>query len=166
MSLWERVQDAPLGAKLAAALGTAVQAVVGDIFVWLLLLLLAANLVDWLAGRHAARLRCEFSKTESRKGVLAKAIAIAVVLIVRAAELINTRFGPELELPLDITVPSTHGLVAAAITAWLIYEEAESLDEHRASLGRRPIPLLSWALGKLRGVTGGERRQDPAREVA
>lgn len=160
MTLVDRLQDAGTGGKVAAVLGAIAQAALGDVFVWILGLLFISNLCDWIAGRWAARAERRFSKTESRHGVLRKSIAIAVVMIVRLVELILTRFGAE------VGIPSTGGLLAAAITAWLVFEDLESIERHRMALGSGPIPLLSSALAKLRELTTGDRRTEPRPEEA
>jgi hypothetical protein len=66
-------------------------------------------------------------------------------------------------------VPSSNGWVASAIASALVYEDVESLDQHRIAMGRSPIPLLSPALARLRLLSGAERRLEsragqPARE--
>lgn len=150
-----RFQDPSPGQALATALIAAVQAALGDVFVWMLALLLFSGFCDWIAGRWAARAEKRFSKTESRRGVLRKSIAIAVVLIVRVIELILWRFG----------IVDTGGLFAAGVTAWLAYEDLESLERHRMALGAGPIPLLSSILAKMRALTTGDQRTAPREET-
>lgn len=143
--------------KLGAFAGLAAQALLHDAFFWLFWVLVVANGADWIAGRVAARAQGVYSRKKSREGLQGKAIALAVLLIVRTIEAVLTYVGG------PIGIPSTHGWAASAIAAALIYEDVESMDRHRMALGRAPIPLLGAVLAKLRDVTGGERREGPAR---
>lgn len=157
--MFARIQDTGTGGKASALGGAALQLLLADAFFWLFWILVVANAADWVGGRFAARARGEFSKTLSRRGLQGKAIALAVLLIIRTVEAVLTYVGG------PIGIPSTNGWAASAIAAALIYEDIESLDRHRMSLGHGPIPVLGTALAKLRDLTGGERRTQPAREV-
>lgn len=153
MIVLDRLQDTGYGGTLMGLLGAALHAAVHDAFFWLFLVLVAANVADWFAGRFHARnnVPSTFSRKRSRQGIYEKGIALVVVLLIRSLEAV---------MPL-IVGSSTHGVIASAVTAALIYEDIESLDRHRMGLGRAPIPLLSTTLSRLRVLTGGDRRRKP-----
>lgn len=121
-----------------------------DAFFWLILLLVATNLADWLLGRHAARAGERFNRTKARSGLASKGAQMVVLLSVRSLEAVVPTTADGL--------PSTGGVIAVAIGAALVIEEIQSIERHRISLGAQPIPLLSWALGRLSATTGTERR--------
>lgn len=156
MTLADRIQETGAAGKVTALLAGAAQAIVGDYFVWALAVLAVSNLFDWLAGRWAARAQKRFSKTESRRGMLRKIIAMMVVFVVRLIELVLEQAG----------VVNTNGLFAVGACALLVYEDLESLERHRMALGAGPIPGLSALLAKLRELTTGDRRTEsrPAEE--
>lgn len=148
--IWAKIQGVGSGGKVAAALGILFQFVVNDAFFWLFWVLVVANLGDWVAGRWSARARNEFSAYKSRCGMYEKAIALIVVLLIRSLEAV---------MVMAVGV-STNGWAATAIAAALIYEDIESLDKHRVNMGKKPIPLLSTTLAKMRQLTSGDRRRE------
>ena len=144
-----RLQESDTAA-VAAVGGALAGALVPDAFFWLFLILLGTNFCDWLAGRHAARATRTFDRTKSRNGLVGKALQMVILLALRS-----------LEYVLTITdLPSTLGLVSAALALALIVEDIESLERHLVRLGGSPIPGLSAVLAKLRAVTGSERRTE------
>lgn len=153
MRLVTRLQATNGAGWLSAAIGSTLQIVVRDAFFWLFWILIAANIADWVAGRFRARNArpCAFSRKRSRQGLYEKAIALVVILLIRSLEAVTF-------FTLGV---NTFGIGAAAITAALIYEDIESLDRHRMALGKKPIPLLSTTLSKMRELTGGDRRKTP-----
>jgi phage-related holin len=156
MTMAERIQETGAPGKITALLASVAQAIVGDYFVWALAVLAISNFFDWIAGRWAARAQGRFSKTESRKGLFRKVIAVMVVLLVRLIELVLDQAG----------VISTGGLFAVGACALLVYEDLESLERHRMALGAGPIPGLSSLLAKLRELTTGDRRTEVREEAA
>lgn len=150
MTLVERIQETGSAGKLSAAVAAAAQAIIGDYFTWALAILALSNLFDWIAGRWAARAQRRFSKTESRRGMLRKIIAMMVVFVVRLIELVLEQAG----------IVNTHGLFAVGACALLIYEDLDSLERHRMALGAGAIPGLSALLAKLRELTTGDRRTE------
>ena len=155
MTIAERVQEAGIPGKLSAAVAAGAQAVIGDYFTWALAVLAISNLFDWIAGRWAARSEKRFSKTESRRGMFRKIIAMMVVFVIRMVELVLEQTG----------VVATGGLFATGACALLIYEDLESLERHRMALGAGPIPGLSSLLAKMRQLTTGDRRTEMREEV-
>lgn len=155
MTMIERFQDVGVPGKVTAAAAAAAQAIIGDYFAWALVVLAISNLFDWIAGRWAARAQKRFSKTESRRGMLRKIIAMMVVFVVRLIELVFEQSG----------VINTHGLFAVGACSLLVYEDLESLERHRMALGAGPIPGLSTLLAKLRELTTGDRRTEVREEA-
>lgn len=128
-----------------------VELVVGDRFFWLWVLLAFANLVDWIAGRWAVRATEpeKFDRRISRIGIYSKALGLIIVAILRTLEAV---------LPIALGVPSTRGYIAAVVTVALVIDELDSIDAHRQRLGKSPVPMLSWAIARLRKMTGGTER--------
>lgn len=155
MTIVERVQDVGVPGKITALMAGAAQAIIGDYFVWALAVLALSNFFDWIAGRWAARSEKRFSKTESRRGWMRKFVAAMVVLIVRLIEFVLMNAG----------VVDTRGLFAVGMCALLIYEDLESLERHRITLGAGPIPGLSPVLAKLRELTTGDKRTELRRDA-
>jgi uncharacterized protein YqgC (DUF456 family) len=147
----QRIAATPPAAWIAALI-LAGSTVLRDGFFWLWLILAVANAADWVAGRWAARHRGTFDSTRSRAGVYGKAIGLIVVAILRSVEGAMTLFTPAFG-------DGTDGLVAATVTLLLIYEDLESLDNHRQTLGASPIPILTTVMEKMRSLTGSERRK-------
>lgn len=146
-----KLASPPWPVKVASVFA-AMDVVLHDAFFAAWIVLVVANTADWLAGRLAARALGVFKGKRSREGLVSKGIALTVVALLRSAEAVVARVVPH-EM-------STDGLIAVAITLLLIYEDIESLDRHRQTLGSPPIPLLSWGLKKLRQMTGGDRRKE------
>lgn len=135
----------------AGAFVAVVETVIGDRFLYLWALLAFTNIADWFAGRWAVRLTDPkaFSRARSRIGIYSKSLGLLIVGILRLLEAI---------IPPAIQAPSTRGYIASAVVVALILDEVDSIDSHRQTMGQRPIPLLSWAIKKLRAATGGDRR--------
>lgn len=123
-----------------------------DAFFWLWALLAVANLVDWLAGRWAVRATEPetFSRRRSRIGIYSKALGLVVLGLLRTVEAI---------LPGLLSTPSTGGYIAAVVGLALFVDELDSIDHHRQRLGKKPIPMLSWAIRRLRDLSGADRRE-------
>lgn len=153
MELFAKLQEADSVMMLGGGAGAVVALVMPDAFSWMFLLLAVSNLADWVLGRHAARARDEYDRTKSRNGLYSKASQMVVLLILRTLEFVLTLMG----------LPSTLGLASAAIALALIVEDMESIERHGIALGGGPIPGLSGALGKLRALTGSDRREGPRR---
>lgn len=131
-----------------------VEFLISDGFFWLWVVLAIANAFDWLAGRWAVRATEpeNFSRKKSRLGIYSKALGLVVIGLLRAMEEI---------LPLVLATPGTGGYVASVIGLALFVDELDSIDFHRQRLGKRPIPMLSWGISRLRKLTGAERRGTP-----
>jgi len=139
---------------LAGLIGT-IQLVSHDAFFWMWTILLFTNLVDWVAGRCSIRLTNprSFSRRKSREGLYSKALGLTVLALLRSMEAV-------LPALLPAAVPGTNGFLASIVGIALFIDELDSIDRHRQVLGRKPIPMLSWAIDKLRAATGAERRTD------
>ena len=147
----DKFQNLTFRAWAMAAVFGAIQVVATDAFFWMWIILCVATLVDWLAGRFAIQATnpAAFSRQKSREGLYGKALGLVVLALLRSAEGV-------LPVLLPGSVPSTRGLFASLIAVALFIDELDSMDRHRQSLGRPPIPMLSWVIGRLRAVTGAE----------
>jgi hypothetical protein len=153
LDLIEKLHELGPKAWLAVFLMGVVGAVIRDAFFWMWVVLGAASLIDWLAGRWAVRLSRpeDFSNKRSREGMYGKALGLVILALLRTMEAILPVLLPNNEF-------STRGLFASLIGVALFIDELDSIDRHRQTLGLAPVPLLSWVISKLRTVTGGDRR--------
>lgn len=71
-----------------------------------------------------------------------KVAGVLLVVVLRALEFVLARAG----------VPDPHGILAVVTAAALIYQDIDSIDHHRQTLGGRPIPVLTGVLGLGRGL--------------
>jgi hypothetical protein len=135
-----------------------IQVVITDPFVLLWSVLLIANAIDWLAGRWVVRTTDPeaFSRKKSRAGLYAKALGLIVIGLLRAVEAI---------IPVLFQTPSTGGYLSTVIGIALFIDELDSIDGHRQDLGKRPIPMLSPAIARLRKLTGADRRKTRAEKI-
>lgn len=149
--LLNRLSEIPPRYWALAGLTGAVEIIVDDGFFWLWVLLAIANGVDWIAGRLAVREQTPelFSRKKSRVGLYSKGLGLIILGMLRGLEAI---------LPGVLDTPSTSGYLAAVIGVALFIDELDSIDHHRQSMGKRPIPMLSWVITQLRDLTGAERR--------
>ena len=149
-----KLQHIPSRAWLVAGLLSGLQFVVHDAFFWMWIILATANMVDWLAKRWAIRATDPraFSRRKSRKGLYSKALGLMVLALLRAMEAVLPSLIP------GVSSVGTKGLLSAVIGIALFIDELDSIDHHRQSMGRGPIPMLSWAIERLRSATGAERR--------
>lgn len=154
MELLNKLQHIPNRAWAVAGILSMVQIVVQDAFFWMWVILALTNMVDWVAGRCAIRATnpAAFSRSRSREGLYSKALGLTVLALLRSMEAVL----PLLLLP--VIIPGTKGLLSSVIGIALFIDELDSIDRHRRSLGKGPIPMLSWAIERLRSATGAERR--------
>ncbi len=154
IELLYRLQHIPQRAWMAAGILGMVQIITQDAFFWMWIILALTNIVDWLAGRWAIRATdpSAFSRSKSREGLYSKALGLAVLALLRSMEAV-------LPALLPVVTPGTRGLLSAIIGIALFIDELDSIDHHRQSLGRGPIPMLSWAIDRLRSATGAQRRR-------
>lgn len=145
----EKLQDADTLQRVGAGAAAGISLWRPDAFFWLTLALVASNMADWIFGRHAYRSLDQFSKTESRRGLVRKCAQLVILLLLRTLEAI---------LPLLTGLPSSNGMVSSAIAVALVIEDIESIETHLITMGGRPVPGLTSVLRKVRAVTGGERR--------
>lgn len=153
----ERIQDLGADGKAMAAMLGIFVAVTADLTVLLLGVLIASSASDWFMGRAAAHKLSKFDSQISEWGLQSKIAGILLVIIIRTIELILYNQG----------FPDPHGAWAAATAAGLIYQDLDSLDRHRQTLGGRPIPILTWVLTQLRKMSDSlipgaqKERKDP-----
>ena len=152
-----KLQHIPNRTWMAAGALSALQFVVHDAFFWMWCILAAAMFVDWIAGRCAVRMTHPhaFSRRKSREGLMGKALALIVLALLRGMEAVLPALIPGVHDSLG-----TKGLLSAIIGIALFIDELDSIDAHRQQLGRGPIPMLSWAIERLRAATGAERRAE------
>lgn len=152
--LWNRMSEIPPRYWALGGILGWVEVVTADRFFYLWSVLAVANLVDWIAGRWAVRHTEpeKFSRKVSRVGIYSKALGLIALALLRTMEAV---------LPDILQTPSTGGYIAAVVGLALFVDELDSIDHHRQRLGTRPIPMLSWAIGQLRDLTGAQRRQSP-----
>ncbi len=150
-----KLQHLPAKTWVLAGILSMIQFIVHDAFFWMWVILLLANLVDWVAGRCAVRMTNPkaFSRRKSREGLYSKALGLTVLALLRSMEAV-------LPALLPAAVPGTGGILSSIVGIALFIDEMDSIDNHRQTLGKAPIPMLSWAIDRLRSATGAERRTD------
>lgn len=131
-----RLIDLSPDGKLVAGLLGMVAAVTADISVLLVAVLLLSSSIDWWFGRAAAKKRGVFDVGVSAWGLHSKIAGVLLVVVLRLVEVVLNQAG----------VPDPHGVLAVATAAALIYQDLESIDLHRQTLGGRPIPILTSVL--------------------
>lgn len=150
----EKLEHLTLKAWIVAGILSIAQIVISDAFFWMWIILCIAMLVDWLAGRFAIQATnpALFSRQKSREGLYGKALGLVVLALLRSMEGVMPTLLPG-------SVPTTRGIFASLIGVALFIDELDSIDRHRQTLGKPPIPMLSWAIGSLRRITGAEARK-------
>jgi len=146
-----RIWDSGPAGRIAAILAAAAQAIWHDMVFGFLVLLLFTALMDWWLGRAAARRRGDYSHQVSEWGLQSKFAGVLIVGVIRYIEYLLTTTG----------LPDTRGIMSVAIAAALIYQDLDSIDGHRQTLGGRPIPILSAVLGLLRRISDSLLPVDP-----
>lgn len=136
MAPFQRLVDLSVDGKVVAATLGLVAAVTADLSFLLLAVLMVSSAVDWFFGRAAARKMRRFDVSVSMWGLHSKIAGILLVVVLRLVELVLNNAG----------VPDPHGVLAVATAAALIYQDLESIDHHRQTLGGRPIPVLAQIL--------------------
>lgn len=139
---FQRLADIPGWGWVWGILAGAAQLVREDLFVGALCLLLIASGADYYFGRRVAKHRHDYNPALARAGAWGKAMAIALLILVRLFEYWGT----------EHRVVPTKGFVATAIAVGLFALELESIAHHREALGARPIPLLGQVIGLIRSA--------------
>lgn len=129
-----------------------IQALFADAFFWMVGVLVVTMALDWLGGRRHYRSLGRFSRTKSKEGTRMKLELLTLLALLRTVEAILPKV-------LGTGDVSTHGVLAMLVATAVWVDEVDSVGCHREKLGRKPIPLLGWALNHIRAVTGGERRR-------
>lgn len=136
---FQRILHAPFWGKLFAAFTGALQFFFSHLFGGILILVIAASILDWYYGRALAKRDGVYDRDIARFGLVNKIAGVAFVLMVYGFEFwmsSNTGF-------------STGGFGAAALGAALFASELESFHDARLKGGMRRIPLASsfieWA---------------------
>lgn len=149
-----RMWDLGADGKFVAFVIGGLTALSGDLTVLLAFVLVGSSGVDWWVGRAAAHRRGAFDPAISGWGLHSKIAGVALVGLLRLVELTLFRSG----------VPDPHGVLAAVTAAALIYQDLDSIDHHRQTLGGRPIPVLTAVLGFGRRLAESLLPIDPTAE--
>lgn len=137
-----RLADLPEWGKVWTLVVVVGELVHGDTFATLFLIFLVSSWGDWVVGKRAARAREEYRPEMATIGLYSKGAGVLLVLLVWAIAMWAS---------VNLTVPDqVIGVAPVAVTFAFIVQDLESIDEHRQTLGSRPIPLLSWVLRWLR----------------
>ena len=129
--------------KAACAAAVAVLTALWGWFGWLVVLLVACMVADYLTGSAAAASRGEWSSKMARSGIWHKVACVVVVCVAGAADLlIGTIIAhiPGVTLPFEYTL-----LICPVVVVWYILTELGSIVENAVNLG---APCPAW-LGKL-----------------
>lgn len=134
-----RLADTPPGSWLAGILLAGAQAIIGDVFSWLVLLVAAATVIDWYFGSRAALVSETYSSERANAGWQSKFASVLLLLLIRA-----------FEAWLDVAgYGSTHGAAATVIAVGYFTADIRSINKHIQALGGSGIPLLSQVLDAL-----------------
>lgn len=146
-----RVEGTPLWGRVVSVLVGCAEIVRGDLFLGILLLLVASNALDWYHGRAVAKIDQIFDPHLALYGLHSKVAGIALVLLIRGFE----AWLAGIELADGTVALQTHGFVSIAIAVALFANDVESISLHRERMGARPIPILSSVVGGLRQLAKG-----------
>lgn len=151
-----RLVDMTPSAWLAGMLLGAAQAIIGDVFSYLVLLVAAAAVVDWYFGGLAANSRGEYSSARSNAGWQSKLASLLLILLVRGFEGWLAKAG----------YANTHGVGATVIAVGYFTADLRSTNKHIQALGGSGVPFLTQLLDAvdagvkrlIPGFLGGEKR--------
>lgn len=106
-------------------------------FGWLVILLFACMLIDYLTGSAAAMRKGEWSSSAARTGLWHKCGSLIAVIVAGVADIVIglvVHHVAAITLPFDYTV-----LICPIVVVWYILTELGSIIENAAALGA-PIP--------------------------
>lgn len=139
-----RLDELPWPFKVWALLMAGVQVLVADRFGLAMFLLMFSSAADWKFGALAAKRRGDYSAQLSEWGAQSKVANLIMVLIIWIFEAQALRWG----------ILDTNNMIAV-VTAWaFVVRDLRTIDEHRQTLGARPIFLLSALLDWLDTIPG------------
>ena len=138
----------------AIAFGTALFGWVG----WVIVLWLAAMVLDYLTGTFAAIANAEWTSRAASQGLWHKLGSIAAVLV---AALCDIALGVIADNLGDEMLNINYGcIITPVVAAWYIFTELGSVIENAAKLGAPMPKFLKNTISKLRSAAddAGEKR--------
>lgn len=115
-----------------------------DAFRALILIVIAANIWDYIFGVWAAKHRGKWDSRLAHAGAVGKVMGLVMLSLLHAVEEYITHFAPD-----SWPLPEAHGMVAVVAGVGLILVDLQSIENHRKQLGLRPIPGISWVFDIL-----------------
>ncbi len=143
----DKAAEIKAAAAALIAFGTALFGWVG----WMVVLWLAAMVMDYLTGTFAALYGKRWSSAAARRGLWHKLGSIFAVLVAAMCDIVLGLVGDNFGFELPVLGQSC--LITPVVTAWYFFTELGSIAENAQALGA-PVPdWLTKGIKKIKDAT-------------